>query len=330
MITCTVVGFGRMGKIHFKAAQDLGISVTSIIDPNLNASNDIDSKTLIMKSLHDCPATDLFIVSTTTNVRIGLLEQIFEKKPKYILLEKPIGSSVQSIKMLLKKNRSNKINFAVNHQMRYFLHGDYLKQVLQDKRFGELVDINLIGSNFGLAMNGSHFIEFFKWLLDEEIVSVSSKLGFQKSLNPRGSQFKDYCGELRAVTYSNLPIYISFPESAGHGILTIYNFNFAKIIVDELTGSMQVKTRSSADFDLPTTRYGLKSSQLNYEFPIPSLEALSRDLIRNLINEGPVPSLEDGVYTLKVIFSAILSSKNSQAWTKVSQWDTESEEQFFA
>jgi predicted dehydrogenase len=330
MITCTVVGFGRMGKIHFKAAQDLGISVTSIIDPNLNASNDIDSKTLIMKSIHDCPATDLFIVSTTTNVRIGLLEQIFEKKPKYILLEKPIGSSVQSIKMLLKKNRSNKINFAVNHQMRYFLHGDYLKQVLQDKRFGELVDINLIGSNFGLAMNGSHFIEFFKWLLDEEIVSVSSKLGFQKSLNPRGSQFKDYCGELRAVTYSNLPIYISFPESAGHGILTIYNFNFAKIIVDELTGSIQVKTRSSADFDLPTTRYGLKSSQLNYEFPIPSLEALSRDLIRNLINEGPVPSLEDGVYTLKVIFSAILSSKNSQAWTKVSQWDTESEEQFFA
>lgn len=330
MITCTIVGFGRMGKIHLKAAQDLGISITSIIDPNLKVSDEIDSKILIMESIHNCPATELFIVSTTTNVRVGLLEQIFEKKPKYILLEKPIGSSVQSIKRLLKRDRSSKINFAVNHQMRYFPHGEFLKQVLQDKRFGELVDINLIGSNFGLAMNGSHFIEFFKWLLDEEIISVSSKLSLQKNLNPRGSQFRDYFGELRAITFSNLPIYITFPESAGHGILTIYNFNFAKIIVDELTGSIQVKTRTPTDFNLPTTRYGLKSTQLNYEFPIPSLEALSRDLIRNLVYEGPVPSLEDGVYTLKVIFSAILSSKNSQAWTNVSQWDTESDEQFFA
>lgn len=330
MITCSVVGFGRMGKIHFKAAQDLGISITSIIDPNFEASDGIDSKTLIMKSIHNCPATEFFIVSATTNVRVGLLEQIIEKKPKYILLEKPIGSSVQSIKRLLKKNRFSKINFAVNHQMRYFPHSDYLKQVLQDKRFGDLVDIHLIGSNFGLAMNGSHFIEFFKWLLDEEIVSVSAKLSLQKSINPRGSQFKDYFGDLRAITYSNLPIYISFPESAGHGIITIYNFNFAKIIVDELTGSIQVKTRSPTDFSLPTTRYGLKSTQMNHEFPIPSLEALSRVLIRNLINGAPVPRLEDGVYTLKVIFSAILSSKNSQAWTKVSQWDSESEEQFFA
>jgi hypothetical protein len=330
MTTACIVGFGRMGQVHLTGATKLGVEVVAVVDQSVGSLRETYPHVDFFSSVQESPSVDLTIVSTTTNARNGVVTDLLKSSSSFVLLEKPIASSVIGLQSLIDQTNSSKIKFAVNHQMRFMPHSQWLKENFENESFGPLGEINVVGSNFGLAMNGSHFIEFFRWLLGDSIMSVSADLSLQKNRNPRGAGFRDYEGLITAKTHTGIDIRLSLREKHGHGIYTIYSFRNAKVMVNELTGLINVDSRKAVDFSQPTTRYGLPGSLFAISKPLPSLEDLSCSLLSNLLAAKEVPALHDGAYALQVIFSAILSSQRASSWIPVSEWYQLEGDQLFA
>ena len=66
--------------------------------------------------------------------------------------------------------------------------------------FGGLRSMVVTASNFGLAMNGCHYFEAFRYLTNEEVAEISCWFDPNNVPNPRGPQYVDRSGQLRGIT----------------------------------------------------------------------------------------------------------------------------------
>ena len=55
--------------------------------------------------------------------------------------------------------------------------------------------MNLIAGNIGIAMNGTHIIELFNFLIKKPIIKVSANFEKKLSSNPRGKNLKILLGK---------------------------------------------------------------------------------------------------------------------------------------
>lgn len=63
---------------------------------------------------------------------------------------------------------------AVNHQMRFMEQYTNIKGLIDAAEFGGLRSMVVTAGNFGLAMNGSHYFEAFRYLTGESIAQISA------------------------------------------------------------------------------------------------------------------------------------------------------------
>ncbi|MCT7995220.1 Gfo/Idh/MocA family protein [Laspinema olomoucense] len=313
-----IMGVGRMGRRHIYSSQKLGLSlkfVSDISEQSLAITKQELSlpDSLIADSISDVftpPPPECIIIATTADSHCQLVCQAAEAGVQYILVEKPMAVSLEQCDRMIETCNRYGAKLAVNHQMRFMDQYTRPKRLLETEEYGGLTSMTVVGGNFGFAMNGTHYFEAFRYVANEAIVEVTAWFSPEIIPNPRGPQFEDRAGSIRAITASGKRLYIDIGSDQGHGIRAIYAAKNGMIAVNELSGEMVTSVREKKYTNLPTTRYGMPGvdSQQNIE-PAEVIDS-SAAVLNALINNTNNVSGECGRQSIAVLVAAYQSAEN--------------------
>jgi len=314
-----IVGAGRMGSRHFDVVQMLALDFLGFVDISVEALNKaginhgLDSQKLFssLETLLSKKIPDILIISTTADSHSYYACLAANAGVKHILIEKPLATSIEECKQIINTCKVNNVVASVNHQMRFMEQYYRPKEILASEKLGGICSMTIIAGNFGLSMNGTHYFEAFRYLVDEEIKEVSANFSNEIIPNPRGQSFFDRAGQIRAISASGKRLYMEIGSDQGHGVQVIYAARNGFIYINELSGEMIVNFRQSQYRDLPTARYGMPSESEKYQITpaelIDSTAAVLKSLIRN---DSNLVSLQDGFASIKALVAAYMSAEN--------------------
>lgn len=260
-----VIGLGRMGLRHVEAARSLGMDVVGGADPGEAARRAaVAEKGLPEAGVFADGAAMLaalrpeaVVVATTAPSHGPLVLAAVAAGARFILCEKPMAQSLDQAAEMIDACNAAGVRLAVNHQMRFMDQYTGVKALVGGPALGPLASVTVAASNFGLAMNGSHYFEMFRYLTGEPVAELAAWFEPAKLANPRGAEFDDASGRVLARTASGVAMYLDFGAGAGWGVQVVYSCRTGQVVVDELRGEMKVAARQADYRDLPTTRYGM-------------------------------------------------------------------------
>lgn len=313
-----VIGAGRMGRRHMQVVKNLGLNLSAICDVSQaslrEAGNEFgvsgegqfeSAQQMFEKARPDCT-----IVATTAPSHAEYVCLAAESGSSHILCEKPMATSLADCERMTAVCAERGVKLAVNHQMRFMDQYRFPKKLVESEEFGGLASVNVIAGNFGMAMNGSHYFEMFRYMTDEFPDEITAWFSDEKLPNPRGPQYTDVAGSIRIVTKKGRRFYMDIGTDQGHGMNVIYACRNGNIIVDELAGNMHVAFRNSEHRSLPTTRYGMPFTQRSERIePADAIEP-TRRVLEALLQGGPFPDAAIGMMAVRTLVAAFASAEN--------------------
>lgn len=260
-----VIGLGRMGLRHVEALRRLGMDICGAADVSPAALQAVQDQHGVGAAACFIDAFDMLakvrpealVIGTTAPTHAPFVLAAVEFGVRYVLCEKPLATSLAEADAMLAACERAGIRLAVNHQMRYMAQYTQVKALIGSEELGPLASILVAGSNFGLAMNASHYFEMFRYISGESVHNVQAWLEDGQLANPRGAQFEDRSGRLLARSETGPSMFIDFSAQAGWGLQVVYICRHGQIVVDELNGEMRIAARQAQYRELPTTRYGM-------------------------------------------------------------------------
>jgi predicted dehydrogenase len=311
-----VIGVGRMGRRHITAARNAGFDLAGIFD----LSADAIATTLTECNVDEAMAygdagqmlaavrPDAVVVSTTAPSHCEFVCAAAAAGVRFILCEKPMAASLEECDRMIAACRAAGARLAVNHQMRFMEQYTSIKAMIDTPEFGGLRSMVVSASNFGLAMNGCHYFEAFRYLAGD-VAEISCWFDPSNVPNPRGPQYVDRSGQLRGVTASGTRLIMELGGDLGHGIEVVYGCRNGQILVDELAGFVRAIHRNAEYRDLPTTRYGMPASELQRKIAQAEVTKPTEDLWRAVLAGGSYPDGDAGRHALAVLVAANLSGE---------------------
>ncbi len=312
-----VIGAGRMGRRHIQVIHDTGSTLAGICDVSQDSllqakeeygiAQDLlfrDARSMLERSAPEC-----VIVATTAPTHCEYTCLAAESGAKYILCEKPMAVSLEQCDRMIDVCARRGTKLAVNHQMRFMEQYREPKRIIRSKAFGGLSSIAVVGGNFGMAMNGTHYFEMFRYMSDEPPVEVSSWFSPEKVSNPRGPQFEDRAGSVRVISSKGKRFYMEVSADQGHGVQVLYAGPYGQLAVDELAGTMRLIVRDAEFRDLPSTRYGMPAREQNFKIEPADVIGPSRAVLQALLNGENFPAGEEGRLALSVLVGAYVSDE---------------------
>lgn len=240
-----------------------------------------------------------------------------EAGARYILCEKPMAVSLRECDRMVEVCRAHRVRLAVNHQMRFMDHYREAKRIVQGPEFGGLSSVTVVAGNMGMATNGLHYFEMFRYLTDERPASVTAWLEERGAADPRGPDFEDRAGAVRVVTPSGKRLYLEIGADQGHGIKVIYAGPCGQLVVDELTGTMRLSVRDAQHRRLPTVRYAMAAGERVLQVEPTETIQSTRRVLDALVNGEEAPSGEDGRLAVAVLVAAYASAQRGSATVSV-------------
>lgn len=307
-----IVGLGRMGIRHLEAVQRLKMPVVGLADMSaaaVDAAADqaglgAEGRFTDAIAMLDAVQAEAVVVATTAPSHASLVLAAVAAGAKYILCEKPMAASLDEVDAMTRACQEAGAVLAVNHQMRFMPNYSVVKAMIGGEELGPLVSMVVAGSNFGLAMNASHYFEAFRFLTGSRIATVSAWLESVQLTNPRGPQFDDRSGRLAATGEQGQGLYIDFSGGAGWGLQVVYICRNGQVVVDELNGDIRVAARQPEFRDLPTSRYGMPVN-IRHETIQPTENVDSTMAVwRAMIAGGGYPGAEVGEHALSCLVAA--------------------------
>lgn len=322
-----IIGLGKMGQRHLENVIRMGGRVSGLVDFNMDLLRKVADDYSLSKKILFADTQSLFnneipeciIISTTSPSHYEYTCLAAQSGVKYILCEKPMAISLAQCEKMINVCKQHGVHLAINHQMRFMEQYTLTKRLIMSDEFGGLKSITVIGGNFGLAMNGIHYFEMFRFMTDEEPNSVSAWFSDEIIPNPRGPEFEDRAGCVRVSTQSGKRLYIDVSSDQGHGIQVIYTGRYGQIIVDELMGSIVTTHRMEIDRKEPSTRYGLQSiCSTNIIKPADSL-APSLAVLEALLLNKDYPDGNVGKLAVKTLVAAYISHEHGHIPIKINE-----------
>lgn len=312
-----IVGAGRMGVRHMEAVS--GMELVGIADISSEALQSTAAQyslpvNCLFQDAHAMlaqTAPELVIVATTAPTHCEFTCAAAKAGASYILVEKPMAPSLAQCDEMIETCRRNKVRLAVNHPMRFMDQYTRAKEILNSAEFGGLLSVSVIAGNCGIAMNGTHYFEMFRYLTDEIPISVSARYSDEKIPNPRGAQFEDWAGELRVVSPSGKRLILQMNPDHGHGLTCVYSGPYGQLIVDSLEGIMTLSVRKEEFRGLPTTRYAAPWLRKEIKIEPTSVVGPTRRMIQALIDDEDYMTGEQGRNPVAVLTAAFLSNQAS-------------------
>jgi len=289
-----VIGAGRMGMRHVEVVKSLGLPLVGLCDAKPEAlaaagKSGVPAEALFASfdDLLSRGRPECVVISTTAPSHADLTARAAASGARAILCEKPMATSLADCDRMIAACAKAGAKLAINHQMRFMEQYTLPKTLAESEAFGGLASVTVVAGNFGIAMNGSHYFEMFRFMTGENPVSASAWFSPEKLPNPRGPQFEDRAGSVRLETASGKRFYMDASPDQGHGVRVTYACRRGQIMVDELAGMVQTSVRKPEHREMPTTRYGMPWE----------------DQIRTI-----TPA--DAVAPSRAVFEALLAGKN--------------------
>jgi predicted dehydrogenase len=312
-----VIGAGRMGRRHVQVVKDLGLELAGLADANRDALAGAAAEHAIPEDrlFRDAAALlrdvrpECVVVSTTAPSHCVLTCLSAEAGARFVLCEKPMAVSLSECDRMLAACRAQGTQLAINHQMRFMEQYTAPRTLLESEAFGGLTSVLVAGGNFGLAMNGTHYFEMFRYLAGEAPETVTAWFSAEAVPNPRGPQFEDRGGCVRLETASGKRFYLDVAVDQGHGVKVTYSARNGQITVDELAGVMVTDVRQDEHRALPTTRYGMPNRREETRIVPADAVAPSRAVLDALLRGRDFPTGEHGRLAVAVLVAAYLSDE---------------------
>lgn len=306
------IGLGRMGMRHVQALKNLRMEICGAADTSVDALALLQTNHSVSRSACFTDAMEMLtqvrpealVVATTAPTHAAYVLAAAQAGVRYVLCEKPFATSLSEAKLMADACAQSHTRLAVNHQMRYMEQYTRVKALIGSSALGPLSSIVVAGSNFGLAMNASHYFEMFRFVGGETVNSVQAWLEEKQLANPRGEQFEDRSGRLLATTSSGRTMYIDFSANAGWGLQVVYICEFGQIFVDELSGEMIVKARQAEFRNLPTTRYGMPVDIERLQIQPADTVAPTMSVWHDLLSGADFPDAQTGTHALACLVAA--------------------------
>ena len=311
-----VIGAGRMGRRHVHVVQELGLDVLGVADANpealqqtsqergLAAHQLFSDARKLLASRPDC-----VVVSTTAPAHADYVCLAAEAGARYILCEKPLAVSLAQCDRIIDCCAKHGARLAVNHQMRFMEQYIEPRRLIESPAMGGLAGVTVVAGNFGLAMNGTHYFEMFRYLTGEAPLAASAWFSGETVANPRGPQFQDRAGFIRLVTATGKRFTLDCSADQGHGLLVTYACRHGRISVDELSGQMTWCCRKEEHRALPTTRYGMPWDEGQKHIAPADAVAPTRAVLQALLAEKDYPTGAQGRLAVAALVAAYLSAE---------------------
>jgi len=309
-----LAGLGRMGLRHYEVLQSLDLELIGAADPFEQArdsaveagiSSDLlfdDAVKMIEQTSPEC-----VIVATTAPYHRELVLAAAKAGAKAVMCEKPMGVSLAECDDMVEACKASGTRLAVNHQMRFMEQYTWSKEIVSSEAFGGLSGISAMFGNFGLAMNGSHYFEMFRYMTDEDPVKVAAWFSKDTVSNPRGDQFVDHGGSVRLETASGKRFYMDASTDQGHGMFVSYAGPNGRLDIDELAGHTRLVLREEEHRQQPTTRYGMPYETTIKDITPADAVAPTRSVMEALLKGENYPDGETGRLVLELLVAAYLS-----------------------
>ncbi len=206
-----LIGAGQLGSRHLQALALFESSCEIyVIDPFQTSLNIAKTRFEEVKGFEKHRITyistiqeleedrfDLAIIATNSNIRGNVIKDLLnQSKVEFFILEKVLFQTIQvyeEINYLFKITNSKAF---VNTPGRTFKLYQDLKSSLSPN---EPVQMEIIGSNWGLGCNSIHFIDLFNFLTDELITDWNNNLD-ANFINSKREGFKEFFGNINGQT----------------------------------------------------------------------------------------------------------------------------------
>ncbi|MCX7829824.1 MAG: Gfo/Idh/MocA family oxidoreductase, partial [Acidobacteria bacterium] len=231
---------------------------------------------------------------------------------KYIFCEKPMANSIEDAENMIKICDKSGVRLGINHQQRYMDCYKRLKEIIDSDKLQGLETFAVIGANFGLAMNGSHYLELGIILFNESYQKISAFLQESPVRNPRGDKFKDPGGIITCITKSGKKFIISAGVNEGCGISMILSCKYGNVYYRPLVGKTLISYRKEEDREYPSTRYGLPPVVEEIDMPQDDIIESTKRVLHALLSEEKEINVltTDSMEVIKTLIAAYVSTEN--------------------
>ena len=318
--SAALVGAGRMGYAHAQALRELGVELTAICDVRADARDSLGEEFQVSEDRRFASATEMFdkvgsfdivSIASTANTHKDITCLAAEAQCRNILCEKPMAASVKDCDSMIAACAASGTKLAINHQMRFMDQYTIVKSILDSGTFGTMASMTVVAGCFGLAMNGSHYVEAFRYLTGSEPTSATAWFSDTRLPNPRGPQFFDQAGEMRIEAANGQRLNLVIGADQGHGMTVIYAGSYGHIFVDELQGEAIVTTRKPEHRDMPTTRYGMPWDRETKLFPQSDNVKPTKAVLAALASGAGYPCGEDSRVIVATLAACYSSAENN-------------------
>lgn len=321
-----IIGAGRMGQRH---AQGIGEveNVSKIVLVDISHQALASAKELLPKSekydfsligeVGEDLRFDIGIIASTANNRKESCELAVKLGCKHLLIEKPLGQSLQEYYDLVNFFDSADCKAYANLNMRVYPHSVKLKNDLKTMgQFEGIKNITMNTGSVGIGANGIHYLDFLVFLSDSDSAKIISAEIDENSIpSARGKEFQDFGGRVYIKYFKNEELVLNAFISIGSKSTVFGGWDIVgahgRITINESTGKRMDYLRK-ADSCMPIQRYNadyLPPVEENFDSPF--LGDLTKFWI-NGIQAGieTLPSLKEVKLSHTLMFDWLAKSKN--------------------
>jgi predicted dehydrogenase len=314
-VRAAIAGLGRMGLRHLQVLRELGLPIAGAADLQDEARRRAGAELGLPCEMLFADAgemmsrvrPDLMIVASTAPSHADLVCRAADNGARAVLCEKPMAVSLAQCDQMIKACAAAGTRLAINHQMRFMEQYTKPKAIVSDPSFGGLSSVTVVAGNFGIAMNGSHYFEMFRYLTDEQPANAAAWFSIGTVANPRGAQFEDRAGSVRLTTASGRRFYMDASSDQGHGMHVTYAGPYGRLDVDELVGRARLVVRKTEHRAAPSTRYGMPAHEQEFSITPADSVAPTRAVLSALLAGQDYPGGEVGRMAVEVLNAAYAS-----------------------
>lgn len=105
---------------------------------------------------------DIFVFVTHPDIRIDMIKLAVKHNIKAVAFEKPMAISIKEAFEITRLCEKNNIKAIVSHQQKYLTSMQKMKQILDSKEIGNIMQIN-VSTQAWMSQLGTHFMDYALW-----------------------------------------------------------------------------------------------------------------------------------------------------------------------